>query len=238
MVSDTMSRMQTRSTSSKGNEATAAGRSVGGGSTSRCSGGRGRGGASLAANEDDGDDDRITRTYHFGPSKTWGFVGVKVNHPTKRLLLAFLPEPFLKSCGDNTWSYVYKILEMTTECGNNATVFGEDGTAYPRTSRDVPMPGSYVLNMSGERRTPTDRPTGGANLTPAPRQPDHTDVKVSRGPTNRRGKQFGAPDLDAEESTVSNSARSSTNQVSYSLKTILLVPLAFALCLPLLPANK
>ncbi len=95
----------------------------------------------------------VTRTYPHGASGTWGSIGIKVNHPTERRLLAFLPEPFMQRCGDNTWSYVYKILEMTTECGRNGMVWGggENGMAYPRESRDVPVTGTYVLKMEGER---------------------------------------------------------------------------------------
>jgi hypothetical protein len=43
---------------------------------------------------------------------------------------------------------------------------------------------------------------------------DNSDVVIARGPTNRRGKQYGAPDLDNEESTVSHSSTSSSSQVS------------------------
>jgi hypothetical protein len=94
----------------------------------------------------------VTRTYQHGALGTWGSVGIKIDHPTERRLLAFLPEPFMQRCGDNTWSYVYKILEMTTECGQNGMVFGaENGTVYPRESRDIPVTGTYVLKMAGER---------------------------------------------------------------------------------------
>jgi hypothetical protein len=82
-----------------------------------------------------GDVSRLSRIYRNSPKKTWGSEGITIDHPTEDLRLIFLPTAFMESCGDNTWSYVYKVLDMAADLAG--TVYGSDGTAYLRSTEST-----------------------------------------------------------------------------------------------------
>ncbi len=96
----------------------------------------------------------VGRKYLTTIDSDWGgnVATIRVKEEKHGLNLAILPAEFMRDCGDNTWSYIYKVLQMATECdGRNGLVYGlDDDTPHPRTSEAVPLAGMYLFRMTGE----------------------------------------------------------------------------------------
>ncbi len=79
----------------------------------------------------------------------WQGDAVQILH-TSGLVLATLPTDFLAGSGDNSWSFVYKILAMVAQCDDAPVmVYDAQGAAVPRATEGAPRAGAYELRHPG-----------------------------------------------------------------------------------------
>ena len=132
---------------------------------------------------------------------------------SSRKVIASFPLAFLRRGGDDTWNYIFRILEQVVECkeGEHWTITREE---YHEDSvvdlGQPPIAGSYIFRDSGE--------LGQAGnfsmiyrLAPLTVVDIKKDMLFTRGPEYFRKSQ--APNPEGSVSTRSDSKRSTTNQV-------------------------
>ncbi len=109
--------------------------------------------------------------------------------------IASFPSSFLRSSGDNTWSYVFRVMRDLIDDRNGILCRRSDGAVFTEASAGSPEPGSYDYHKQSVDAVTAD-----------------TAVMFTKGPAYKA--RFRPPNADVSESTVSHSSRSTVQQVS------------------------